>query len=538
MSEVPKKPKQRREKFSTSSGIEIKGAYTEQDWNATKAKTDLGTPGEYPYTRGVQETMYRGRFWTMRQYAGFGSARESNTRYKMLLEKGQTGLSVAFDLPTQMGYDSDHVMSTGEVGKVGVAISSIEDMEILLKDLPLEKISTSMTINSTAGILLALYVAVARRRGISADKLTGTIQNDLLKEYIARGTYIYPPKASMRVITDIFDYCAKSVPNWNTISISGYHIREAGSTAAQEIAFTLANGITYVQAAVDAGLDVDSFAGRLSFFFNVHNNFFEEVAKFRAARRMWARIMKDRFHAKDDRSWRLRFHSQTAGSTLTAQQPENNIVRVTMQALAAVLGGTQSLHTNSMDEALGLPTEKAVTIALRTQQIIANESGVADSIDGLGGSFLVESLTDQLEAAALDYIRRIENLGGVVKCIESGWIQREIQQAAYTYQKAVEAKDEIVVGVNDFVQASTSEPDILKISEAVAHEQIERLRRFKAARDAKKVQAHLEQIRNAATASDNLMPLFVQAVDEHVTLGEISDALRSVFGLFKETITV
>ena len=449
------KSKLRKDRFVTSSGLELKDTYTHADWNANeRTESDLATPGAFPFTRGVQETMYRGRFWTMRQYAGFGSASESNYRYKLLLEKGQTGLSVAFDLPTQMGYDSDHVMATGEVGKVGVAISSIEDMEILLKDLPLEKISTSMTINSTAGILLAFYIAVARKRGISADKLTGTIQNDILKEYIARGTYIYPPTPSMRVITDIFAYCSQHVPNWNTISISGYHIREAGSTAAQEIAFTLADGITYVQAAVDAGLDVDQFASRLSFFFNGHNNFFEEVAKFRAARRMWAHIMKTRFKAKDDKSWRLRFHTQTAGSTLTAQQPENNIVRVTLQALAAVLGGTQSLHTNSMDEALGLPTEKAATIALRTQQIIANESGAADVIDPLAGSFYVESLTNELEKAALDYIERIEAQGGVVKCIETGWIQREIQTAAYNFQRAVESKEEIVVGVNEFVQAS------------------------------------------------------------------------------------
>jgi methylmalonyl-CoA mutase N-terminal domain/subunit len=482
--------------------------------------------------------MYRGRFWTMRQYAGFGSAHESNARYKMLLAKGQTGLSVAFDLPTQMGYDSDHVMATGEVGKVGVAISSIEDMDILLKDLPLEKISTSMTINSTAGVLLAFYIAVAKKRGISADKLTGTIQNDLLKEYIARGTYIYPPRASMRVITDIFDYCSREVPNWNTISISGYHIREAGSTAAQEIAFTLANGITYVQAAIDRGLDVDSFAGRLSFFFNVHNNFFEEIAKFRAARRIWAHLMKERFKARDDKSWRLRFHAQTAGSTLTAQQPENNIVRVTLQALAAVLGGTQSLHTNSMDEALGLPTERAATIALRTQQIIANETGVADVIDALGGSFFVETLTGQLEEAATDYIARIENQGGVVKCIESGWIQREVQQAAYTYHRAVENKQEIVVGVNDFIQAGHDHTEVLKISEATAREQIARLRRFKDARDPRLIKDHLERIRAAAQTNANLIPLFVDAVEAHVTLGEISDALRSIFGLFHETITV
>ncbi|MES2854209.1 MAG: methylmalonyl-CoA mutase family protein [Bdellovibrionota bacterium] len=537
--ESKKKSKTRKEKFVTSSGFDLKNSYGPSDFDSKSSYADtLAEPGTFPFTRGVQETMYRGRFWTMRQYAGFGSAKESNERYRLLLAKGQTGLSVAFDLPTQMGYDSDHIMATGEVGKVGVAISSIQDMEILLKDLPLEKISTSMTINSTAGILLSLYIAVAKRRGISADKLTGTIQNDLLKEYIARGTYIYPPKPSMRVITDIFDYCSREVPNWNTISISGYHIREAGSTAAQEVAFTLANGITYVQAAIDRGLDVDSFAGRLSFFFNVHNNFFEEIAKFRAARRMWAKIMRDRFKAKDDKSWRLRFHSQTAGSTLTAQQPENNIVRVSIQALASVLGGTQSLHTNSMDEALGLPTERAATIALRTQQIIANESGAGDVVDPMGGSYFIESLTDEVERAATEYIERIEAQGGVVKCIESGFIQREIQSAAYAFQKAVESKEEIVVGVNDFVQAGAAHTDILKVSEDVAREQISRLVKFKASRDSSLVKRDLERIRNAATGADNLVPLFVEAVENGVTLGEISDSLRSVFGLYKETITI
>jgi methylmalonyl-CoA mutase N-terminal domain/subunit len=532
--------KSRKENFRISSGIEIKPAYDAGDWpglNST-ASEDLGEPGKFPFTRGVQESMYRGRLWTMRQYAGFGSARESNERYKLLLAKGQTGLSVAFDLPTQMGYDSDHVMATGEVGKVGVAISSIEDMEILLKDLPLEKVSTSMTINSTAGILLALYIAVAKRRGVRADQITGTIQNDLLKEYIARGTYIYPPRPSLRLITNIFEFCAKEVPNWNTISISGYHIREAGSTAAQEIAFTLANGITYVQAAIDAGLDVDDFAGRLSFFFNVHNNFLEEIAKFRAARRMWAKIMRDRFEAQDEKSWKLRFHSQTAGSTLTAQQPENNIVRVTLQALASVMGGTQSLHTNSMDEALGLPTEKAATIALRTQQIVAHESGVADVIDPFAGSYYVEWLTDELERRASEYIARIEDLGGVVKGIETGWIQREIQQAAYEYQRAVESKQEIVVGVNDFTQAETHKPDILKVSEATAREQIERLKKFKSKRDQVIVAKYLGRIQHAAEGNANLMPLFVDAVENNVTLGEIADVLRKVFGLYRETITI
>jgi methylmalonyl-CoA mutase N-terminal domain/subunit len=535
--------KNRKDSFKTSSGIEPKAFYDASDWpgSRTDSQESLGAPGEFPFTRGVQSTMYRGRLWTMRQYAGFGSARESNERYKMLLERGQTGLSVAFDLPTQMGYDSDHIMSTGEVGKVGVAISSIEDMETLLADLPLDKISTSMTINSTAGILLSLYIAVARRRGISSDKLTGTIQNDILKEYIARGTYIFPPKPSLRVITDIFDYCAREVPNWNTISISGYHIREAGSTAAQEIAFTLANGMTYVQAAVDMGLDVDTFAGRLSFFFNVHNNFLEEIAKFRAARRMWAKIMRDRFHAKDDKSWKLRFHSQTAGSTLTAQQPENNIVRVTIQALASVLGGTQSLHTNSMDEALGLPTEKAATIALRTQQIVAHESGAADVIDPFAGSYYIESLTDELERRATDYLDRIEGLGGVVKCIETGWVQREIQQAAYDYQRAVESKKEIVVGVNDFFQKEEKAPEIMKISEETSREQIARHKAFKARRDQTLVNRHLERIRETAGREgkdSNLMPLFVDAVEAGCTLGEIADTLRKVFGLYKETITV
>ncbi len=531
--------KERKESFKSSSGIEPKPFYTAKDWPGTNTKFEelLGAPGEYPYTRGVQSSMYRGRLWTMRQYAGFGSAKESNTRYKLLLERGQTGLSVAFDLPTQMGYDSDHVMSTGEVGKVGVAISSIEDMETLLDGLPLEKISTSMTINSTASILLAFYVAVARRRGISADKLTGTIQNDILKEYIARGTYIFPPRPSLRIITDIFDYCAKEVPNWNTISISGYHIREAGSTAAQEIAFTLADGITYVEAAVAKGLDVDSFAGRLSFFFNVHNNFLEEVAKFRAARRMWAKIMRERFKAKDDKSWRLRFHSQTAGSTLTAQQPENNIVRVTIQALASVLGGTQSLHTNSMDEALGLPTEKAATIALRTQQIIAHESGAADVIDPFAGSYYVESLTDELERKALDYIERIEGQGGVVKCVETGWIQREIQQAAYEYQRGIESKRDIVVGVNDFIQKG-DKFEIMKISDEVSTDQIARLKAFKARRDQVKVNFHLAKIKVAAEGEQNLMPVLVDAVEAGCTLGEIANTLRGVFGLFKETITI
>lgn len=530
-----KKPTERKPKFENSSSIELERFY---DKRSDSASGDESLPGQYPFTRGVQETMYRGRLWTMRQYAGFGSAKESNQRYKMLLEKGTTGLSVAFDLPTQMGYDSDHIMSTGEVGKVGVAVSSIEDMEILFDGLPLDKISTSMTINSTAGILLALYIAVAKKRGISTQQINGTIQNDLLKEYLARGTYIYPPKASLRVITDIFDYCTREVPNWNTISISGYHIREAGSTAAQELAFTLADGITYVQAAIDRGLNVDEFGKRLSFFFNVHNNFFEEIAKFRAARRMWAKIMKERFGAKDPNAMKLRFHSQVAGSTLTAQQPENNIVRVAFQALASVLGGTQSLHTNSMDEALGLPTETSATIALRTQQILAFETGVTDVVDPLGGSYYVESLTNELEKRAMEYIERIESLGGVVACIETGWIQNEIQNSAYQYQKDVESKKEIIVGVNEFVQSQEKPTETLKISEAISQEQIQRLKKFKSSRDTKAVAGVLEKIEKAARGNDNLMPLFIEAVETKATLGEISDVLRKVFGLFRENVTL
>ena len=527
--------KERKHKFQNSSLIDLKNHYTGGDLKPN-LNENLGEPGKFPYTRGVQENMYRGRLWTMRQYAGFGSAKESNERYKILLSRGTTGLSVAFDLPTQMGYDSDHIMSTGEVGKVGVAISSIEDMRILMDGIPMDQVSTSMTINSTAGILLALYIAVAEERGVPRSKIKGTVQNDLLKEYIARGTYIYPPKQSLRVITDIFDFCTKEVPDWNTISISGYHIREAGSTAVQEVAFTLANGMTYVQAAIDRGLNVDDFAKRLSFFFNVHNNFFEEVAKFRAARRIWARIMKEKFGAKDPSAMKLRFHSQVAGSTLTAQQPENNIVRVALQAMASVLGGTQSLHTNSMDEALGLPTEKAATIALRTQQIIAHETGAADVVDPLGGSFYVESLTDEVEKRAQQLIDRIYSLGGVIPCIESGFIQQEIQNASYHFQKQLESK-EIVVGVNEFIQKTEAPKDILKITEAVAEEQIQRLKRFKDKRDHKKVQQLLGEIQNASKTNDNLMPLFIKAVNNNVTLGEISDELRKSFGLHKEVVT-
>ncbi len=526
----------RKPEFKNSSQISLKPFYDSQDWTASDdAMAALGEPGRFPFARGVQDTMYRGRLWTMRQYAGFGSAKESNQRYKLLINQGTTGLSVAFDLPTQMGYDSDHIMSTGEVGKVGVAISSLEDMELLMDGLPLEKISTSMTINSTASILLAFYIAAAERRNIPANALKGTIQNDLLKEYVARGTYIFPPRPSLRIITDIFAYCSKNVPDWNTISISGYHIREAGSTAAQELAFTLANGMTYVSAALDAGLNINEFGKRLSFFFNCHNNFFEEIAKFRAARRLWAKLMKERFGATDPSAMKLRFHTQTAGSTLTAQQPENNIVRVGLQALAAVLGGTQSLHTNSMDEALGLPTEKAATIALRTQQIIAHESGVADVIDPLAGSFYIESLTNELEARALQYIERIDSLGGVVSCIESGWIQNEIQSAAYQYQKDVDSKKEIVVGVNDFIQ-DFEPPFPLKISEEMVRDQLTRLASYKKSRNQKELQSQLEQVRSAAKGDQNLMPLIVNAVKVGATLGEISDVLRSVFGQYRESV--
>ncbi len=494
---------------------------------------DIGFPGQFPYTRGVQPTMYRGRFWTMRQYAGFGTAKQSNERYRYLLERGTTGLSVAFDLPTQMGFDSDSPRARGEVGKVGVAIDSIEDMEILFDQIPLEKVSTSMTINSTAAILLSLYIAVADGRGIDSKKLRGTIQNDLLKEYIARGTYIYPPRPSMRLITDIFGFCKEQVPRWNTVSISGYHIREAGSTAAQEVGFTLANGIAYVQAAVEQGLDVDEFAPRLSFFFNVHNNFLEEVAKFRAARRIWARLMRDRFGATQPKSQMLRFHSQTAGSTLTAQQPRVNLMRVALQAMAAVMGGTQSLHTNGWDEALSLPTAEAAELALRTQQVIAYESGVADFVDPLGGSWAVEELTDHIEAEALAYIERIDEMGGAVAAIENGFQQSEIQDAAYRAQLAIENKDQIIVGVNEFRKDEVVKPDLLKVDDAVEAEQVERLREFKAGRDQSDVDAARARLEEGARGADNLMPLILDAVKRKVTLGEVSDTLRAVFGEYR-----
>ena len=527
------KARERRERFNTSSGIELKNHFGPAD-APVEVGRDLGEPGQYPFTRGVYETMYRGRLWTMRQYAGFSTAAESNRRYKYLLEQGTTGLSVAFDLPTQIGYDSDHELATGEVGKVGVAIDSLADMETLFDGIPLDKVSTSMTINATAAILLALYIAVAKKQGVAPDKLNGTIQNDILKEYIARGTYIYPPKPSLRIITDIFSYCAREAPNWNTISISGYHIREAGSTAVQEVAFTLADGICYVQAAISAGLRVDDFAPRLAFFFNSHNNFLEEVAKFRAARRMWAKIMKERFGAQDAKSMMLRFHTQTAGSSLTAQQPEVNVIRTTMQALAAVLGGTQSLHTNGMDEALSLPTEDAARIALRTQQVIGYESGVADTADPLGGAYAIEYLTNEIERLALDYIQKIDEMGGMLSAIEAGWVQREIERAAYDYQKAVEAGTEVVVGVNRFQISEETSIPTLKIDPASEQAQQARVRGVRAERHQAAAVAALEAVEQAARSGENLMPRIIAAVEAYATLGEIADAMRRVFGEYSE----
>ncbi len=529
------KAKERKERFVTSSGIELKNHYTPQDV-ALDYDRDLGNPGQYPFTRGVYETMYRGRLWTMRQYAGFSTAAESNRRYKYLLAQGTTGLSVAFDLPTQIGYDSDHPLAAGEVGRVGVAIDSLADMETLFDGIPLDRVSTSMTINATAAILLALYIAVARKQGVSQDKLQGTIQNDILKEYIARGTYIYPPRASLRIITDIFAYCAREMPNWNTISISGYHIREAGATAVQEVAFTLADGITYVQAAIEAGLEVDQFAPRLAFFFNAHNNFLEEVAKYRAARRLWARIMRQRFGSQDPRSMMLRFHTQTAGSTLTAQQPEVNIIRTTIQALAAVLGGTQSLHTNAMDEALSLPTEEAARLALRTQQVIAYESGVAETVDPLAGSYLIEHLTSEIERRAMDYLNKIDELGGMLAAIEAGYVQREIERAAYEHQKAVEAQREIVVGVNRFQIEEERPIPTLRLDPAGEQAQIERVRRVRAERNTAVAMAALDQVEQAARSGENLMPPIIAAVEAYATLGEIADRMRAVFGEYKEAL--
>ncbi|MGI5858397.1 MAG: acyl-CoA mutase large subunit family protein [Tepidanaerobacteraceae bacterium] len=533
INKVLNKRPERCEKFPTGSNIEVNRVYTELDIQEFDYLRDLGFPGEYPYTRGVQPTMYRGRLWTMRQYAGFGTAEESNNRYKYLLSQGQTGLSVAFDLPTQIGYDSDHPLSRGEVGKVGVAIDSLIDIEILFEGIPLDKVSTSMTINAPASILLAMYVALAEKQSISPDKISGTIQNDILKEYVARGTYIFPPEQSMRLITNIFEFCSTHMPKWNTISISGYHIREAGSTAVQEVAFTLADGIAYVEAAIKAGLSVDDFAPRLSFFFNAHNDLLEEVAKFRAARRLWAKIMKQRFKAQNPKSMMLRFHTQTAGSTLTAQQPDNNIVRVAIQALAAVMGGTQSLHTNSRDEALALPSEDSVRIALRTQQIIAHESGVAETADPLAGSYYIEHLTNTIEQKAREYIEKIDKLGGAPKAIEKGFIQQEIQNSAYNYQIAVEQGKRIVVGVNKFQINEESPKGLLKVDPAVGKLQEEKIKQLKAFRDNLKVNAALQKLKDLAKTDENLMPAIIRCVKAYCTLGEICDALRAVFGEYK-----
>jgi methylmalonyl-CoA mutase N-terminal domain/subunit len=528
------KSPERESSFETTSRIELKRLYTPLDVSDSDYCVELGFPGEFPFTRGVQPTMYRGRVWTMRQYAGFATPEETNKRYKYLLEHGQTGLSVAFDLPTQIGYDSDHPLSEGEVGKVGVVIDTLKDMEILFDGIPLDKVSTSMTINATAVILLTMYIAVAEKQGVQSEILRGTIQNDILKEYAARGTYIYPPLESMRIVTDIFAFCKDRVPRWNTISISGYHMREAGCTAVQEVAFTLADGIAYVEAAIQAGLDVDSFASRLAFFFCCHNTFIEEIAKFRAARRLWARIMKERFNAKRDESCMLRFHTQTAGCSLTAQQPDNNVVRVAFQALAAVLGGTQSLHTNSRDEAYALPTEDSVRLALRTQQLIAYESGVADMVDPLGGSYTVEALTDEIERKAMQYIEKIEAMGGAIKAIDSGYIQREIAESAYQYQKEIETKKRIVVGLNQFQTEEEPFREILRIRPEVEQYQKEKLARVKKERNNTKVREALAVLRKAARGTDNVVPPILEAVKVYTTLGEISDTLREVFGEYKE----
>jgi methylmalonyl-CoA mutase N-terminal domain/subunit len=528
--------KLRQPKFETSSGITLKNSYTPADVADLDPITDLGRPGQYPFTRHVQPTGYRGRLWTMRQYAGFGTAEESNTRYRYLLEQGQTGLSVAFDLPTQIGMDPDHPTALGEVGKVGVSVCSIRDMRTLFRDIPLDKVSTSMTINGPASVLLALYLAVAEEQGASMDKVSGTIQNDILKEYMARGTYIYPPRPSIRLITNIFEYCAASVPNWNTISISGYHIREAGCTAAQEIAFTLADGIAYVEAALAAGMKLEAFAPRLSFFFNAHNQFFEEIAKFRAARRLWARIVKERFGSDDPKSQMLRFHTQTAGSTLTAQQPDNNIVRTTVQAMAAVLGGTQSLHTNSRDEALALPTEVSARIALRTQQILAFESRIADVVDPFAGSYLVESLTDELEKLAEALIKKVDEAGGMVSAIEKGLPQREIQNAAYAFQKGVERGEHVVVGVNKFTIQNEAKPDLLRVDEALGERRRREVAGYRETRDNGAVRSALEVLTAGAKGTDNLMPLILDAVKKEATVGEVCDAMRTVFGEYQERL--
>jgi methylmalonyl-CoA mutase, N-terminal domain len=533
-----KQSAERRERFETSSGIELPNDFNPSNTEEVDYERDLGAPGHYPFTRGIRRNMYRGRFWTMRQYAGYATAEESNARYKYLLAQGTTGLSVAFDLPTQIGLDSDDPLALGEVGKVGVAIDSVEDMERLLDGIPLDTVSTSMTINATASTLLCLYLAVARRQNVSFDKVNGTIQNDILKEYIARGTYIYPPAPSLRLVTDTFAFCAREVPNWNMISISGYHIREAGSTAVQEVAFTLADAIAYTEAALAAGLKVDEFAPRLSFFFNAHNNLLEEVAKFRAARRLWARIMRERFLARDPRSLMLRFHTQTAGSTLTAQQPEVNVARTTIQALAAVLGGTQSLHTNAMDEALALPTEGAARVALRTQQVIAYESGVADTVDPLAGSYAIEHLTDEIERRATDYLEKIDAMGGVLRAIEAGYVQREIQEAAYQYQRAVERDEQTVVGVNRFQSEEEKTIPLLRVDPSVEQSQVERLRALRARRDNDRVEVALLKLEEAARGTENLLPRILDCVEAHTTVGEISHRLRRVWGEYREALTL
>ncbi len=529
---------ERREHFKTSSGLELPVDFNPSNTVPVEYDRDLGDPGDFPYTRGIRRNLYRGRLWTMRQYAGYASAAESNARYKYLLAQGTTGLSVAFDLPTQIGLDSDDPMSSGEVGKVGVAIDSLDDMLTLFEGIPLGEVSTSMTINATAAILLSLYLAVARKQGVSFEKVSGTLQNDILKEYIARGTYIFPPSPSLRLITDTFAFCAREVPNWNTISISGYHIREAGSTAVQEVAFTIADAIAYVEAAIQAGLGVDEFAPRISFFFNAHNNLLEEIAKFRAARRLWARIMRERFHARNPRSLMLRFHTQTAGSTLTAQQPEVNVVRTTIQALAAVLGGTQSLHTNAMDEALALPTEDAARVALRTQQVIAYESGVADTVDPLAGSYAIEELTTEIEQRAVEYLNKIDAMGGTLRAIETGYIQREIQNSAYEYQRAVETNDAIVVGVNQFQSDEGPQVKTLRVDASIEETQIQRLRALRERRDSNAVETSLVKLEEAARGSENVLPRILDCVEAYATVGEISNRLRSVWGEYREAVTV
>jgi methylmalonyl-CoA mutase N-terminal domain/subunit len=531
-----KRSPEREEHFQTESGVDLDTVYTPEDLDEVgfDYARDLGYPGEYPYTRGVQPNMYRGRIWTMRQYSGYGTAEESNRRYRYLLEQGQTGLSIAFDLPTQMGYDSDHPIAQGEVGKVGVAISSLRDMEVLFEAIPLERVTTSMTINATAPVLLAMYIAVGKMQGVDPARLSGTTQNDILKEYIARGTYIYPPRPSMRLVVDIFKYCSRNMPRWNTISISGYHMREAGATAVQELAFTLANAIEYVRAAVEAGLDVDDFAGRLSFFFASHNNLFEEVAKFRAARRMWARIMRERFKAREPRSWMLRFHTQTSGVTLTAQQPDNNVIRTTIQALAAILGGTQSLHVNSRDEALALPSEESVQLSLRTQQILAYESGVADVVDPLGGSYFVEHLTSRLEEEASRYIERIDRLGGALSALEKGFQVKEIQESAYRHQQEVESGRRVVVGVNRFVAPTPPISGLLRVDPEVARRQVERLQEVRRKRDNPRVKRLLAQLEDVARSEENTLPAILECVEAYCTIGEICDAFRRAFGEQRE----